>query len=456
MVDIQSNTEQIARHYERYVEELREFLKCSGLPFGSPEHLSALTKRLREDEVFREELYSMNRSIIFREGGALPPTELLRLLAAAVGGAAVDEQAEQHRSEIRYLLQFLTGVTRAPVNQPRGESSRQAAAQTAPAIPPVTSAPGVSRASARWSGKPSAPALKWAEIWNGATMAGARRLFESERRWWIPALVAALASVSLLLWLPHSKVPPPVVHQSVAPVVTSSPQVAAEPEAVDNIVTPPAPSSITSPAPTPTAARSLPKPRKVSVNLRKHADRPSRHEQRPLAVSLRPRNAPGKPRQRQVAHALVSARVTPGRQAGKQLRAELSPRSPSPSPSAIAGSDSRPGREERSLPDTHSPSASRRGVLDVSSGVMTTNLISAPAPKYPRLAGVMHLQGTVILQAVIDKNGQVKATSVLEGHRLLREAAVHAVRQWRYRPFLADGHPVDVATVVTVDFRRQH
>ena len=87
---------------------------------------------------------------------------------------------------------------------------------------------------------------------------------------------------------------------------------------------------------------------------------------------------------------------------------------------------------------------------------MTTNLISAPAPKYPKLASVMHLQGTVILQAVIDKNGQVKATSVLEGHRLLREAAVHAVRQWRYRPFLADGHPVDVATVVTVDFRRQH
>ena len=255
MLDVRSNTEQIAQHYARYVEELREFLKSAGLPFGSPEHLSALTKRLREDEVFREEMYSMNRSIIFREGGALPPTELLRLLAAAVGGAAVDEQAEQHRPEIRYLLQFLTSVTRAPVNQPRGGTSRQAAAQTAPVAPPIASGPDFRRTSARWSGKPSAPALRWAEIWNGATIAGARRLLESERRWWIPALVAALASVSLLLWLPHSRVPPPVVHQSIAPVVASSPQVAAEPQAltepdpVDNRLTPPCPASHRGPQP---------------------------------------------------------------------------------------------------------------------------------------------------------------------------------------------------------------
>lgn len=448
MLDIRSNTEQIAQHYVRYVQELREFFKCSSLPFGAPEHLAGLTNRLREDEVFREEMYSMNRSIIFREGGALPPTELLRLLAAAVGGAAVDDHAEQHRPEIRYLLQFLTGVTRAPVNQPRAEASRPAAARPAPAIAPVVSGPDVGRTSGRWSGKPSNPSLRWAEIWNGSTMAGALQLFRSKRGWWIPASVAALASVSLLLWLPHSKVPPPVVSRSVPAVVASSPQVAAEPEAVQE--------TVTRAAPLPVAARSFPRPRKASVKLRKRVDRRSHPERRPLAISIRQGKPSRNPKQRLVAHASVSARVAPRRQAEKQLRAELSPRSSSPSFSALQASNPRTSREERSLSDAHAASPNHRAVLDVSSGVMTTNLISAPAPKYPRLAGVMHLQGTVILQAVIDKNGQVKATSVLGGHRLLREAAVHAVRQWRYRPFLAEGHPVDVATVVTVDFRRQH
>ncbi len=447
MVDIRSNTEQIAQHYARYVHELREFLQCSGLPFGAPEHLTGLAKRLREDEVFCEEMYSMNRSIIFREGGALPPTELLRLLAAAVGGEAFDDQAEQHRPEIRYLLHFLTGVTRAPVNQPRRQTSSQGAAQAAPAVASVVSNSDVLQAASRWSGKPSAPALRWGEIWNGSALAGARRLFQSGRKWWVPASVAALASVSLLLWITHSKVPPRAVPQSAAPVITSPPQVAAEPKAVED--------TGTSPVPTPAAARTFPKPRKASVPFRKGVDRRSRLKRRTLAVSVRKRNNPFKTRRRPAAPALASSRVTPGRPAGKQLRADLSPRPSSPSASIVEAGNPRPVRKDRSLPDPHPLNPSRHDVLDVSSGVMTTNLISAPAPKYPRLAGAIHLQGTVILQAVIDKNGQVKATSVLQGHRLLREAAVHAVRQWRYRPFLADGRPVDVATVVTVDFRRQ-
>ncbi len=88
----------------------------------------------------------------------------------------------------------------------------------------------------------------------------------------------------------------------------------------------------------------------------------------------------------------------------------------------------------------------------VSSGMMASNLISSPLPTYPTLAKLTHTEGQVILQAVISRDGTVSATHVLSGHHLLRGAAVDAVRRWRYRPYLMDGHAVDVATVVTVDF----
>ena len=89
----------------------------------------------------------------------------------------------------------------------------------------------------------------------------------------------------------------------------------------------------------------------------------------------------------------------------------------------------------------------------VSSGVMQGNLVSAPLPDYPRLASLAHIEGQVILQAVVAPNGKVVTTHVLSGHRLLRSAAEHAVRRWRYRPYLVNGRPTHIATIVTLDFQ---
>lgn len=93
------------------------------------------------------------------------------------------------------------------------------------------------------------------------------------------------------------------------------------------------------------------------------------------------------------------------------------------------------------------------GYLEVSSGVMAGNLVAAPMPDYPTIARLAHVGGEVILQAVINRNGRVATTHVLSGHRLLRGAAEDAVRRWRYRPYMMDGRPVEVATIVTVRFR---
>ncbi len=107
------------------------------------------------------------------------------------------------------------------------------------------------------------------------------------------------------------------------------------------------------------------------------------------------------------------------------------------------------GRPEASAA-THLPKW--QGVSSVSSGVMTSHLLLAPAPEYPKMARLTHVEGEVILQAVIARDGTVATTHALRGHHLLRSAAEHAVRRWRYRPYLIEGHPTEVATIVTVEF----
>jgi len=104
-----------------------------------------------------------------------------------------------------------------------------------------------------------------------------------------------------------------------------------------------------------------------------------------------------------------------------------------------------------------STSVSQSGrLVNVSSGVMAANLLEAPMPTYPRLASLTHMQGNVVMQAIISKDGTVESVHVIKGHRLLRNAATNAVRTWQYRPYLVNGRPVEVATIVSVDFTLQH
>jgi len=73
-------------------------------------------------------------------------------------------------------------------------------------------------------------------------------------------------------------------------------------------------------------------------------------------------------------------------------------------------------------------------------------------PVYPRLAADTRIQGVIILEAVIDETGQVRDASVLRGIPLLDQAALEAVRQWRYTPTLVDGVPMPIVLVITVTF----
>ena len=79
-------------------------------------------------------------------------------------------------------------------------------------------------------------------------------------------------------------------------------------------------------------------------------------------------------------------------------------------------------------------------------------LIHRVEPAYPPLAKAARIQGTVQLQAIISRQGTIQNLQVLSGHPMLVTAAVEAVRQWRYRPYILNGEPVEVETQVTVNF----
>ena len=92
--------------------------------------------------------------------------------------------------------------------------------------------------------------------------------------------------------------------------------------------------------------------------------------------------------------------------------------------------------------------------ITVSAGVMAANVLSAPQPSYPLLATLTRMRGEVVMKAIISKDGTIQNVHVIKGHRLLRGAATNAVRTWRYRPYLVNGRPVEVATTVSVDFNQ--
>lgn len=90
--------------------------------------------------------------------------------------------------------------------------------------------------------------------------------------------------------------------------------------------------------------------------------------------------------------------------------------------------------------------------IRVGGNVQAAKIIRRPSPAYPPLARQARVSGTVRLQAIIAKDGTIQQLEVQSGHPLLRQAALDAVRQWRYQPTLLNGEPVEVVTTIDVVF----
>ena len=84
--------------------------------------------------------------------------------------------------------------------------------------------------------------------------------------------------------------------------------------------------------------------------------------------------------------------------------------------------------------------------------VMAARLVTKVAPVYPALARQARIQGTVILRVVINKSGDVENIQLVSGHPMLAPAAIEAVKQWKYNPYLLHGETFAVETDVRVNF----
>jgi periplasmic protein TonB len=118
----------------------------------------------------------------------------------------------------------------------------------------------------------------------------------------------------------------------------------------------------------------------------------------------------------------------------------------------IPGGDASPFASHRAAPAVR---LQNKGAVHVSSMVVEGLLIEKRLPAYPPIARETRTEGTVVLQATISKSGTIENLRVISGPAMLQQAALDAVKTWRYRPYLLDGVPVEVETAVNVEFKLQ-
>lgn len=102
------------------------------------------------------------------------------------------------------------------------------------------------------------------------------------------------------------------------------------------------------------------------------------------------------------------------------------------------------------IPPPPKPEALKR--ITLGGQVEAAKLINKVPPQYPEVAQSAHVTGTVVLHAVISKSGDIEQLQLVSGPPLLAKAAMDAVTQWRYRPTVLNGQPVEVDTTINVVF----
>jgi outer membrane biosynthesis protein TonB len=498
------NPQETAHRYGDYIEELRAILAANNIKFGSPDNFFAFARRLQSDDLLPGDLSRMVKSIIERETDTVSLRTILTIIAIAVGGSAVTEANRSLSKPLNLVLDFLVrsgdcipadpehmdSISLAPfttfanLESTSGEEPQLPPGNTSsdqipypppgidnlhpldtsqliqslsrlelkalesklyldsveqrlnrmepllenvsspdlplqnhscapdidplhqpdsPAEPPSTSSDPHFPSFVRRNPTQTKTHFAWFFVF-GKKIAG-------------PPLLATLAGGTLLY----------VGYQRSSMKTGTHPNIAGSAATINH-----APITL---APTGTTAESSIKPQPSTS---------SSPDPTSTALGLKPiRNPiPAKPSESPTYHT-----VSPSTPPANLETVEV--------PHTLRSTET-VAKAKRDVAYTfpHSPprSASPMRTVDVSSGVMAGNLVSSSPPSYPKLASLTHLQGKVVMQAIISKDGTVQNLHVIQGHRLLRSAAKNSARTWRYRPYLVNGKPVEVATIVSVDF----
>jgi protein TonB len=110
------------------------------------------------------------------------------------------------------------------------------------------------------------------------------------------------------------------------------------------------------------------------------------------------------------------------------------------------------GGVESAAPPPPPPAPKPTGPVRVGGNIKAPALAHRVNPVYPPVAQSAQIEGSVVLEATVDKSGGVRAVRVVRGHSILDDAAIAAVKQWRYQPLMLNGEPMEFVLTVTVNF----
>jgi protein TonB len=148
--------------------------------------------------------------------------------------------------------------------------------------------------------------------------------------------------------------------------------------------------------------------------------------------------------------ALEAAAAVPGASAASNTK-PVAETTPAKGTETTGSTDS--GEATRSIP-LENPPEMDKNVIILSSKGAEKRLISKIAPVYPKQAKATGVEGTLVLKVLISDTGKVTNVSLIEGNPILATAAMRAVRQWRYRPYVRAGKSLAFQTIVLLDFQR--
>jgi len=398
-----------------YVAELQDFFRTRDVAFGRPEHLAPFIERLQTDGPFRDEMSSMIRAIMYQARDGFGEGELQALIVRAVGG----QEAEKVRVPLQKLLEFVHGVfrsrwrtipeettaesTEAPVVEADSEGGQIAPKVEGPSPKDTNSSVARSDHSGGsiFSKANVLSSARAQEKQGSSAEPGLEMEPTPEREWSGSPLEDSYESESgSRKWLWNAGFAGLIV-------AFSGGLFFAQRAAVDMFQQQHARSAVANTARQSGSAHI----EKVSVG-----------------------NGPASPNPAPANAGIIAKPVAP------------SPKMPEGS--SNIDQMTRSHGASMAVPGRYTPVT-----LGVSPALMRNRLIYAPKTDYPTIARLTHVQGKVVVEAIVSRNGRVTHADVISGHRLLRGAALRAVRRRKYRPYTVDGKPRAVATILTVDFK---
>lgn len=479
--------------FDQHIEEFREYFQSRGVSFGSAADLPAFVTRLATDARFRDDMASMVRTVIYRERDGVSRLELVEIVVVAVEGAQAEDADEPEvRDAERKVVAFVDGVFRTRWNP--GESSVRGDAAKTSESEPDGSAESVEAATVN-ADEPEVESSV-AAVLPVAEAAALPHSHATTDLFYRAQMVAGVEpaeamaeerkAASAAQFVPEPRVDGP---DDFTELETAEPSAApAGYEAGRTQM------YATEPVKTRKASRFWIWTAGVCALLLAFCAGLFVHQR--LLVPLRDPNQPYEQPPADTAPEVTPAQATgAGRvespSVGRERRAEARERESvrrsraelaapvsraavvsAPVPrTVVAAAPAKPveptGRtnpaEGNAASDAGVPSTDETAnlqprymapaMIGASPALMASHLMYAPAAGYPLLAEMGRIQGRVLVEAVVAKSGRVIRAQAISGHRLLRGAAVREVYERRYKPYLLDGRPTDVATIVSVDFR---